>query len=134
VKYHLDTNAVARIFRREAGMLTRLLRAAPSEIFLSEVVFAEMSYGAMSLGATKRARTILGFIQTMRSEFQIAAWTPAVSEAFAAIKTSLDAEGARIEDFDIAIAAHALSANAVLVTSNIKHFNRVSGLRFEEWK
>jgi tRNA(fMet)-specific endonuclease VapC len=134
MKYHLDTNAVARIFRREEGMLARLLRASPSEIALSEIVFAEMTYGALSLGATKRARTILAFIQTMRAEFQTVPWTPAVSEAFAAIKAKLDANGSRIEDFDIGIAAHALSSNAVLVTSNTKHFNRVSGLRFEEWK
>jgi predicted nucleic acid-binding protein len=41
--------------------------------------------------------------------------------------------GERIEDFDAAVAAHALAEGCVLVTANLKHMTRVAGLEVEDW-
>ena len=49
------------------------------------------------------------------------------------IKATLEQRGIRIEDFDAAIAAHALAVDATLVTSDIAHMTRVPGLRVEDW-
>ena len=49
------------------------------------------------------------------------------------IKATLERRGTRIEDFDAAIAAHALARGATLVTSNLSHMTRVPGLRVEDW-
>jgi len=56
-----------------------------------------------------------------------------VSERFGAIKAALEKRGKRIEDFDAAIAAHALVEGAVLVTANLGQLTRVSGLKVEDW-
>jgi tRNA(fMet)-specific endonuclease VapC len=42
-------------------------------------------------------------------------------------------QGTRIEDFDAAIAAHALAYDATLVTANVDHIIRIPGLRVEDW-
>jgi tRNA(fMet)-specific endonuclease VapC len=47
--------------------------------------------------------------------------------------TGLERRGTRIEDFDAAIAAHALASGAKLVTSNLDHMARVPGLQIEDW-
>jgi tRNA(fMet)-specific endonuclease VapC len=60
-------------------------------------------------------------------------WTDAVSQAYASIKATLERRGARIEDFDAAIAAHALAFDATLVTADVDHMMRVPGLRIEDW-
>ena len=60
-------------------------------------------------------------------------WTDAVSHAYGSIKAALERRGSRIEDFDAAIAAHAVALGATLVTSNIEHMARISGLRVEDW-
>ena len=39
----------------------------------------------------------------------------------------------RIEDFDAAVAAHAVAMGCVLVTANVKHMMRVPGLEIEDW-
>jgi tRNA(fMet)-specific endonuclease VapC len=52
---------------------------------------------------------------------------------FGRIKATLERRGTRIEDFDAAIAAHALALDATLVTANIGHMIRVPGLRVEDW-
>jgi len=62
-----------------------------------------------------------------------ALWTDIVSERFGAIKAALEKRGKRIEDFDAAIAAHALVEGAVLVTANLGQLTRVSGLKVEDW-
>jgi tRNA(fMet)-specific endonuclease VapC len=38
-----------------------------------------------------------------------------------------------LEDFDVAVAAHAMSSGAVLVTANLRHLERIPGLKIEDW-
>jgi tRNA(fMet)-specific endonuclease VapC len=49
------------------------------------------------------------------------------------IRSALEKKGTPIGSLDILIAAHAKSVGAILVTNNIKEFNRVSGLSTENW-
>jgi tRNA(fMet)-specific endonuclease VapC len=66
-------------------------------------------------------------------ELARAAWTDAVSERFGFIKAALERKGRRIEDFDAAIAAHALAEGATLITANLADMVRVPGLKVEDW-
>ena len=45
-----------------------------------------------------------------------------------------DRRSIRIEDFDIAIAAHALALDATLVSDNVAHVSRIPDLRVENWR
>ncbi|MBA9077985.1 tRNA(fMet)-specific endonuclease VapC [Rufibacter quisquiliarum] len=49
------------------------------------------------------------------------------------IRANLEKAGTPIGPLDTLIAAHALSLNATLVTNNEKEFNRVTGLKIENW-
>ena len=49
------------------------------------------------------------------------------------LAVALERRGTRIEDFDAAIAAHALALDATLVTADLDHMIRVPGLRVEDW-
>lgn len=69
----------------------------------------------------------------MRSELARSLWSDEVSESFGHIKAVLEKKGQRIEDFDAAIAAHALAIDAVLVTANLDHMTRIPGLTVEDW-
>ena len=76
--------------------------------------------------------TIAG-AEIIRSEIPRADWTDAVSAAFGTIKATLERAGKRIEDFDAAIAAHALAVGGTLVTANVDQMTRVPGLAIEDW-
>jgi hypothetical protein len=56
-----------------------------------------------------------------------------VTDRFGEIKANLERRGERLEDFDVAIAAHGLAASAVLVTANRRHMARIKNLRIEMW-
>ena len=56
-----------------------------------------------------------------------------MSERFGSIKATLERKGQRIEDFDAAIAAHALAEGAILVTANLDDLARVAELKVEDW-
>jgi len=49
------------------------------------------------------------------------------------IKAALERKGQRIEDFDAAMAAHALAVGAILVTANLDDMTRVPDLKVEDW-
>ncbi|MCE7874451.1 type II toxin-antitoxin system VapC family toxin [bacterium CPR1] len=67
------------------------------------------------------------------SEILRAEWTDDVSYHFGASKAFLERAGQVIEDFDLAIAAHALARGAILVTSNRKPMQRLPNIDLEDW-
>jgi len=52
---------------------------------------------------------------------------------FGVLAAELAARGTPIGNFDVLIAAHAIAAEATLVTNNVKHFARVHALKVENW-
>jgi len=57
-----------------------------------------------------------------------------VSRALGAIKADLERRGVRLEDVDVAVAAHAVALEATLVTGNVAHMARVRNLPVEDWR
>ncbi len=54
-------------------------------------------------------------------------------EAFGSLKAQLEQGGNRLDDFDLVIAATAITIGYRLVTNNEKHFSRIEGLEIENW-
>ena len=94
---------------------------------------AEIASGIERLPRSRRRQALQERFDLICSEVQRVEWTDDVSHAYGRIKASLDRRGSRIEDFHAAIAAHAVALGATLVTSNIEHVARISGLRVEDW-
>jgi predicted nucleic acid-binding protein len=49
------------------------------------------------------------------------------------LKADLEKAGTALDDFDLILAACALSHDLILVTNNVKHFRRIQGLKLENW-
>ena len=65
--------------------------------------------------------------------FQWEAWTAADAVRAASLRVHLKKAGTPIGPIDVLIAGQALERGWTLVTSNIKEFERVPGLAFEDW-
>ena len=133
MNFILDTNAVSALMKGEPPAVDRLAATAPSDVGLPQPVMAEIACGIARLPRSKRRAALQRRFDLIAAELQRIEWTDAVSQQFGLIKAALERRGVRIEDFDAAIAAHALAYDATLVTANVDHMIRIPGLRVEDW-
>ena len=131
--YVLDTNAVSALMKGAAPVVERLAASAPADVAVPQPVLAEIAFGIERLPRSKRRAALQSRFDLVFAELPRAEWTDAVSQTFGRIKATLERRGTRIEDFDAAIAAHALALDATLVTANVDHLIRVPGLHVEDW-
>src|SRR5262245_43254123 len=133
MSYVLDMNAVSALMKGSPAVVARLARAEPGDVAVPQPALAEITYRIERLPRSKRRATLQARFDLVCSELARAEWTDAVSQAYGRIKAGLERQGSRIEDFDAAIAAHALATRSTLVTADRDHMTRVAGLRIEHW-
>jgi tRNA(fMet)-specific endonuclease VapC len=133
MKYVLDTNVLSALMKGDRHAVDRLRALRKDEVGVPQPAFAEIAYGLARLARSKRREALQDRFDLLRTELPPAEWTDEVTECFGTIKAVLEKKGERIEDFDAAIAAHALARGAVLVTANVKHMVRVPGLVVDDW-
>jgi tRNA(fMet)-specific endonuclease VapC len=133
VRYVLDTNVVSALMRHEAAAVSRLLALSPRDVVMPQPVAAEIRYGLARLPRSRRRAALADSFRRLLGSIRRADWTDEVSDRFGAVKAHLESRGERLDDFDVAIAAHALALDAVLVTANERHLGRVPGLALEVW-
>jgi tRNA(fMet)-specific endonuclease VapC len=133
VTYILDTNAVSALMKGDPAVVERLAAEEPAHVAVPQPVLAEMAFGIERLPRSKRRTALQARFDLLCAELPRADWSDAVSPTYGRIKATLERRGNRIEDFDAAIAAHALALDATLVTANLDHMTRIPGLRVEDW-
>lgn len=132
--YLLDTNAcIALINGTPKDVRRRFQRAIAKEatILVSSVVAFELWYGA--------AKSQRKEANTQRLEAFLAGpleWTLFDEEdarEAGAVRAELEVAGKPIGAYDVLIASQARRRGATLVTSNVREFDRVAGLKWEDW-
>lgn len=128
--FMLDTNAVSEIMKGNSIMDARVLQLDAAEWCISAITHSEICFGlALRSGATKLARAADAFFDIATTK----PWDASAAKTHGVLRARLRQAGTPIGDFDEMIAAHALSLNAVLVTANTRHFERIGGLAIENW-
>jgi tRNA(fMet)-specific endonuclease VapC len=133
VKYILDTNTVSALMRSDTRVLGRLKESNRRDVVVPQPVLAEVTYGIARLPRSRRRQLFEDRFAIVAGTFDRIEWTDAVSDTFGRIKALLERKGLRIDDFDAAIAAHALANDATLVTGNVKHMAGIPNLVLEDW-
>jgi predicted nucleic acid-binding protein len=72
-------------------------------------------------------------IKKLTKEMKFISINENIEDLFGKHKANLRKDGNLIEDFDLMIAATALSHNYTLVTNNEQHFKRITELKIENW-
>ena len=133
MRYVLDTHAVSALMKGDDVVAHRLQQVGRAEVAVPQPVLAEIEYGIRRLPKSKRRDALSERLELIQVELRRSPWTDDVSARFGDVKAALERRGERIEDFDAAIAAHALAESAILVTANFAHMTRVDGLTVEDW-
>lgn len=100
-------------------------------MFVCSVVKAELFYGAMKSSNPERA---LAQQLEFLNRFVSLPFNDTSAMIYGRIRAQLTASGTPIGSNDLLIAAIALANDLTLVTHNTREFNRVEGLRIEDWE
>lgn len=131
MKYLLDTTACIDLLRGQGSVVSRLESVAPDDCGVSTVTAYELFCGVLKCKDPDReARKVERLLLSVHHvEFDLAA-----ARKTAQTRRSLESRGQRIGPYDVMLAGQALGRGLVLVTSNIGEFERVDGLKLEDWR
>lgn len=129
--YMLDTNICIFLIKRRSDELMHRMRVfRTGEIGVSVVTVAELQYGVSKSEHKERNQAAL---EAFLLPFDIADFSFDVTVTYGQIRAELERNGQPIGPLDTMIAAHAVSLDVPLVTNNTREFERVKGLRVEDW-
>lgn len=128
-KYLLDTNICIAFLRGNRDIADKLISLGEGYCCLSVITLYELMFGAYY---SKHEEQEVPKVKLFTERFPIISLIDA-AEKYAVIKTQLRSQGILIDEFDLMIAATAMSGNYILVTDNTKHFQRIKDLKIENW-
>ncbi len=131
-RYMLDTNVVSYIMQgRDAELLAHLTKVPVGQAVMSSVTLAELEYGLHRKGQPIRLRNALTQVLL---RMDVLPWDEDVATCYGELCATLETQGISLSDFDMMIAAHAVAANAILVSRD-KAFTQVPALllQLEIW-
>lgn len=130
IKYLLDTNIVIFTIKRKPVSLLPKFNQHTNQLAISAITFAELIFGAeKSMNSAKNLATVNDFV----SRLTVLPYDEQAAFHYGDIRANLEKKGKPIGDNDLHIASHARSKGLVVVTNNTREFERVEGLRIEDW-
>ena len=130
MRYLLDANAVIALLNDTTSPIARRIRRyAPRDIAVSAVVIHELYYGAF-----KSQRVEKNVARVDALQFPVVEFDQEDARRAGEIRAHLASNGTPIGPYDVLIAGQAKARKLTLVTHNTTEFQRVSGLKVEDWK
>ncbi len=130
LKYMLDTNIVIYVIKRKPVSALDTFNRHAGQLAISSITLAELIHGAeKSEQREKNVRHVEDFV----SRLTVLDYAAKAAAHYGDIRAELERAGAVIGVNDLHIAGHARSEGLILVTNNLREFERVAGLRTENW-
>jgi len=129
--YMLDTNICIYAMKNKPEKVLQRLRAEiNSGICISSITLAELEHGVKrSSDPVKNEQALLRFLVPL----SILPFGSAAASEYGEIKAYLQSKGTPIGPLDMLIAGHARAEDVILVTNNVREFERVPDLEIENW-
>lgn len=129
--YMLDTNiCIYAMKKKPEKVLQRLKEELDNGVCISSITLAELEYGMKnSSNPLKNEQSLLRFLAPL----SILPFGPAAASEYGEIRAYLQSRGTLIGPLDMLIAGHARAEKMILVTNNVREFERVPELEIENW-
>jgi predicted nucleic acid-binding protein len=129
VPYLFDTDAVSELLRpKPLTEYVHWLQTIPrEEQFASAVTIGELYQGAYR--SANQKRHLANIDERVLPAVTVLPYDVAIARVFGRVRAALEEAGTPLDDADVQIAATALHHGLELVTGNLRHFTRISGLR-----
>lgn len=130
MKYLLDTDTLIYVFKRAGNCLAELNRQNDSDVAISAINLFELEYG---MGKSSNRIKMDSYVLNLCKRYAVLDFDRAASLHAGVVRAVLHTQGTPIGPYDVQMAGIALSKNLTIVTRNTREFERVSGLRVENW-
>ena len=128
-KYLIDSDILIYFLKGKQEVIEKISQIPIDNLYISRINYTELIYGAYN---STRVEQNLKVIEPFLDNFKILEFTEDSSLIFAKEKTRLKKNGNIIADMDLMIASIAIENDCILITNNIKHFQRIQNLELEK--
>ncbi len=130
LKYMLDTNMVIYTIKNRPEKVREAFTLHEGQMCISSVTLGELIYGAEKSSQVERN---LSVIEGLAARLEVMPFDEKAAAHFGQVRAELAKAGKSIGPYDLMIAGHARALGLVLITNNLKEFERVPGLRLDNW-
>jgi tRNA(fMet)-specific endonuclease VapC len=130
LKYMLDTNICIFTIKNRPLTVREAFNRHQGQLCMSSVSLMELIYGAEKSAVPARN---LSVVEGFAARLEILVYDEPAATHTGQLRAELARSGNQIGPYDQLIAGHARSKGLILVTNNLREFNRVPGLRVEDW-
>lgn len=129
-RYLLDTNVLFELIRHPNGRVAQQIAARGEDTVCTSIIVAcELRYDARKADSRRLSERV----DLILSALEVLSLNPPVDRHYGEIRRNLTRQGTPIGPNDLLIAAQAFALGLAVVTANEREFNRVPGLRVENW-
>lgn len=133
MRYLLDTCVLSDFVKGDINTIKQIKSCNPSELAISALTIMEIEYGIL-LVPGKRSVAIKEIITDFTQAIRVIPLSNEVALEAASIRVNLHKQGQQIGYYDILIGATAAFYNLIMVTSNVREFNRIEKLTVSNWR
>jgi tRNA(fMet)-specific endonuclease VapC len=130
VKYLLDTNTLIYAQKRQGQCLQRIEEHPATALSWSVISIQELVYG---MGKSSRPERMSAYLAALKHLYMVLDYNTPCAERAGQLRAQLELQGTPIGAYDLQIAATALAHGLIVVTRNVREFQRVPGLQIENW-
>ena len=130
LRYMLDTNICIYVIKNRPAQLRQRFNQLADQLCVSVITLAELIYGAEK---SERVQQNLEVVEQFRGRLEVLPFMERAANHYGQLWAELDRAGQRIGIHDMMIGSHARSEGLTVVTNNVREFQRMPGLRFENW-
>ncbi len=130
LRFMLDTNICIYVIKSRPAELKDRFNSLSDQLCISAVSAAELVYGAEK---SKRPAENLAVVEAFTARLEVLSFGAKAAAHYGQIRAALEREGKTIGPHDTMIGAHARSHGLILVSNNLREFQRIAGLRTENW-
>ena len=126
----LDTNICIYTIKNKPAHVRDTFKRHSEQLCVSTVTAMELIYGAEKSADPDRN---LAVVERFLARLTVMDYDYRAAEHTGQLRAELQLQGKPIGPYDQMIAGHARSRGLVLVTNNVREFDRVPGIRIENW-
>ena len=130
LRYLLDTNIVIYVIKRRPLQALEIFNQNAGRMAISAITLAELQHGAEK---SSNPAANLSVVEDLCSRLEVLPYGAKAAQHYGAIRAALEKQGQTIGVNDLHIAAHVRSEGLTLVSNNLREFERVPALQFENW-